>query len=331
MKSIPALRVALTSQCNLNCEYCPPGGENFFNVRKPLGTKRLLRILKVFHEIGFRQFGFTGGEPLLNKNILTISKECSRLKGTFLKLYTNGILLKSKIGLLKGINLIKLSLDTVNLKKYKEITGRDKLRDVLEGIDAARKNRLKVRINAVLTKKNYGEVLSLINFCCNKRIDLKILDLNCFDLPGYLAWRNIYKSTAVVVNHLVKENFDKAIIHTVGNYGIPMSEFKLDGISIRIKNSKNSSTYSPVCRDCKYFLCQEGLYQLTLTSDGRIKMCWHRPDINADLSLISEPEIKRTILHFLEKHYFSAERVFTQKQVFLGCFGTKGGHERKKN
>jgi len=330
-RGMPALRIALTSNCNLNCNYCPPKGENFCHVRNQIKTERLLKILNVFYEIGFRQFGFTGGEPLLNNHLSVILKERFRFKGIHLKLYTNGTLLKNKISILKEFDLIKLSLDSINRKKYQEITGKDKLEDILKGIQFAKKNKVKMRINTVLTQKNYDEIFNIIDFCRNNELDLKILDLNCFDKPGYLAWKDLYRTPSRIANFLEKKALSKRTIYTTGKYGIPMGEFCYEGISIRIKDTKHNSVYSPLCQNCRYFLCQEGLYHLTLTSDGKLKMCRHRPDIHMDLSQKTDSEIKESSLAFLKKHYLSAKRLFSQKQVFLGHFGTNGNYKRKKS
>jgi len=328
-KNFPALRVALTSQCNLNCEYCPPKGENFINVGKSLKTERLLNIFKIFYEIGFRQFGFTGGEPLLKKEMPIVLKECSKFKEKYLKLYTNGTLLKKNIDIVAGFDLVKLSLDSIDSEKYKELTGKDSLQDVLKAIELSKKNKIKVRVNTVLTKKNFDDIFDLINFCKHKGIDLKILDLNCFDVPGYSIWKTLYKSPSEIVEFLERKGLTKKIIYTAGNYGISMPEYEWNGISIRIKDTLGSSVYSPVCRDCEYFLCQEGLYHLTLTCDGKLKMCRHRSDIYADLNKKTDSEIRQNILDFLNKHYFSAERIYAQKQVFLDYFGKNDNYKRK--
>lgn len=292
-KRFPALRVALTTCCNLRCEYCPPKGENFINTKNDLSAKKLLSILNVFYEIGFRHFGFTGGEPLLRNDLHLILRECSKFQDSFLKLYTNGILLKERIEILRNLNLIKLSLDSIERNKYRKITGKEKLKSVLEGLESAIENKIKIRINAVLTQKNFDGMLNLIDFCCSKKIDLKILDLNCFDTPGHSIWRRLYKSPSEIAGLLERNGLTKRIIYTTGNYGIPMPEFRWNGTSIRIKDTKESSVYSPACKSCRYFLCQEGLYHLTLTSDGKLKMCRHRPDIYTDLSQKTDSEIKK--------------------------------------
>jgi len=317
----PGLRVALTSRCNLRCEYCPPRGENFAEVKKPIQREELFKILKIFYKIGFRQFGFTGGEPLLKKDLLIILKMFSKFEDKYLKLYTNGTLFKNKAKVLKEFDLIKLSLDSIDRTRYKELTGKDSLQDVLKTIELATINKTKLRINAVLTKKNYDGIFKLINFCREKKVDLKILDLNCFEIPGYQKWNELYISPSVITLQLEKLGLNKKTIYTTGNYGIPMAEFKWDGINIRVKDTKKSSMYSPICKKCKFYLCQEGLYHLTLTSDGKLKMCRHRSDIYVDLRNKKTSEIEEKIRYFLNKHYFLAKRIFSPKQVFLGYFG----------
>jgi len=329
VKNIPALRVVLTSNCNLNCIYCPPKGENFVNVGKPIQPERLLKILELFYEMGFRNIGFSGGEPLLNKDLPVILKNCFRFKDVYLKLYTNGIFLKKKGSILSKFELIKVSLDSINREKYKELTGDDRLDDVLEGIELAKKNKINIRINTVLTQRNYRGIFDLIDFCRKKQVDLKILDLNCFDFLGYSRWKELYISPSQIVRQLENLGLNKRTIYTTGNYGIPMLEFYCDGITIRIKDTKKNSVYAPVCKNCKYFLCQEGLYQLTFTSDGKLKMCKHRPDIYIDLNQRIGTETKRRISYFLNEHYFSAKRIFSKKQLFLGYFGTNGKRKRE--
>lgn len=319
---LPELRIALNRSCNLCCRYCPPNGENFADIRRPLKINELLRILGVFYQAGFRRFDFTGGEPLLNKGLPLILNYCRDFKTSRLKLYTNGVLIRDNIPVLKHFDVIKLGLDTVDRKKFKLITGRDDLGKVIEGIDIAVAKKIKIRINTVLTRLNHDEIAGLIKFCCDRKIDLKVLDLNCFDKPGYRIWKRFYQSPEGLVRFLEDSGSDKKTIYTTGNYGIPMLEFKYKKISIRVKDSRKSSTYPLICKDCKYFLCQEGLYHLTLTSDARIKMCKHRPDISFDLSeVFDDAGIRSTIMNFTKANFFRSKRVFQDKQVFTGRFG----------
>lgn len=318
---IPALRVVLTSQCNLRCEYCPPNGENFSTVGSKISSKKLLSLLEIFYKIGFRQFGFTGGDPFLRNDFSEFLSACKNYKNAELRLYTNGVLLKRKAHLLEGIGLIKLGLDTLDAKKFKQITGSNNHKDVFDGIEAAKSNGIKIRVNAVLIKRNVHEIFDLVNFCSKNKLDLKILDLNCYDFPGYDLWRSLYENPAKIIEALDRLTLPKCYIQTVGGYGIPMPEYFYKGIYVRIKDTHKETTFAPICYKCPYFPCQEGLYHLTLTVDGCLKMCRHRPDLFVDLSSKNTLEAEENIKDFLEKYYYSVERLFVKKQVFQGYFG----------
>ena len=84
-----------------------------------------------------------------------------------------------------------------------------------------------------------------------------------------------------------------------------MYEFIYGDIKIRVKNSKQGSTYSQICKKCKYFknkLCQEGLYNLVLTTDGMLRMCKHRLDISLDVSDKPRNEIKNDLEKMFENY-----------------------------
>ncbi|MBU0547293.1 MAG: radical SAM protein [Candidatus Omnitrophica bacterium] len=323
-KKIPELRIALNYECTLKCNYCPPQGENFIGTKNIMRRGKLLEIISAFYDIGLRKIGFTGGEPLLSKNLPFIIRGCSDFNKAYLKLYTNGVLLSQNEKILKRIDMVKISLDTVNRKRFLEITGKDRLGDVLQGIHMAREDNIKIRINTVLSKYNYNDMTELMDFCRFNEINLKILDMNCFEAPGYLFWKKAYRSPQGIASSLECRGLKKRIIYTTGNYGIPMSEYSWGKISIRIKDTSNASVYSPVCKSCGYFPCQEGLYHLTLTCNGHLKICRHRPDIYKDLSSKNKFEIKNNILDFLSSHYFTARRLSCAKQVFFGHFGKNG-------
>ena len=319
---MPALRIAVTPECNLFCEYCPPGGENFFDCDRPIKPEKLSKVLNICYEIGFRQFGFTGGEPLLEKRLNKIIKVLLPYKGLHLKLYTNGTLISKKsISMLKNFDLIKISLDTLDRSIYREITGQDKLQDVLRGVSLLRKNRIPLRINTVLTKRNYKEIPELTSYCYNNKASLKILDLNCFGNLGYVKWKSLYVSPKSIINFFSKSGFKHRTIYTQGHYGIAMPEFYQDGFSVRIKDTAESSVYSADCLGCKYFLCQEGIYHLTITYNGKMKICRHRSDISIDLKKIKDSDLKQEIIKFINRHFILSERTISPKQVFLGYFG----------
>lgn len=253
--NIPALRVVLTSACNLRCGYCPPNGENFSTVESELPLKKLFSILEAFYCLGIRQFGFTGGDPLLRKDFCEVVDFISNFKNTMLKIYTNGVLLKKKIRTVQKFDLIKLGLNTIDKDKFRQISGSNSYEDVLAGISEAKNKGIKIRINTVLTKENAGESFDIINFCAKNNLDLKILDLNCYDAPGYTKWKLLYESPEKIIKEL-NGRYSRRNILTVGGYGIPMFEYYYRGIFVRLKDTHLETTFAPVCYSCDYFPCQ---------------------------------------------------------------------------
>ncbi len=325
---LPGLRVALTAECNLNCEYCSPGGECYLASNSQLKKEELLKILKVASDIGISYIVFSGGEPLLEKNkLIEVTRELLGHNPSLnLRLSTNGVRLKQNLGELKKIKFRKaiISLDSINRQKFNKITGHDLLEKVLEGIDSVQKV-FPLRINVVLTKKNYSGIWDLIDYCITKKIDLKILDLNYFRIPGKEYWTQNYQSTQDLIKKLRSLSTSENVVYGPGGYGIPMIEFKVDGIKIRVKDSTKGTTYSSACENCELYpekshkhYCQEGLYEMFLSSGGKLRTCKHRSDLCVNFSKINlnnEDEIRAgfsKVLDYYKGVYFVSEEDLNQ-------------------
>jgi len=186
VKNLPALRVGITPDCNLHCLYCPPHGDNFSVVDDSLSIKELLNILEISYTKGIRIFKITGGEPLLAiEKLRSILNLLSSKKQADVSITTNGILLKKYVNFLSKYNLskVRVSLDTIDKQEFKKITGVDGFENVVEGIRAAKKAGISIRVNAVIMKRN-SDIKALIDFCNKEGIDIKLFDMNYFDEPG---------------------------------------------------------------------------------------------------------------------------------------------------
>lgn len=184
-REINYLRISLTQKCNLNCLYC--GSE------KPdtdeLTVDEIEKIVRVFASLKITKVRLTGGEPLLREDICEIAsriKEIPEIKKIVVT--TNGIGLSQKAEVLKqaGISAINISLDTLDRERYKKLTGRDSLLEVLSGIDKALEVGLHpVRINSVLIKgQNDDEAGDLINLARDKDVDVRFIELMPFSKAG---------------------------------------------------------------------------------------------------------------------------------------------------
>ena len=150
------LRISLTDKCNLRCTYCMPAeGLPFLAGPKLLTREEIARLARIaVHELGVRQIRFTGGEPLLRKDLVEIIEDCAALEPRpEISLTTNAIGLKSRAEALAaaGLDRVNVSLDSICAETFATITRRPFLNRVLEGIDELRTVGLeRTKINAVL-------------------------------------------------------------------------------------------------------------------------------------------------------------------------------------
>jgi len=151
------LRISITDRCNLRCIYCVPYG---FIPKLPhkeiLSYEEILHIVRISVGLGISKVRITGGEPLVRKGVYGFLKRLTKIEGLFdISLTTNGVFLKDNINKIKsaGIKRINISLDTLNRKKYRKITGYDFFDQVWEGIELAHKMGFDpVKLNVVPLK-----------------------------------------------------------------------------------------------------------------------------------------------------------------------------------
>ena len=183
-REINYLRISVTDRCDLRCVYCMKEKMTFLPKKEILTLEEIERLCDNFIELGVRKIRLTGGEPLVRKNIIKlINKLNLKLDNTNLKeitLTTNGSLLSNFAKQLKenGIKRINISLDTLIEQKYKKITKFGSLKKVLNGIDKAQKNNIKIKINTVAIKDfNEDEFINLIEWSNKKNIDLTFIEV----------------------------------------------------------------------------------------------------------------------------------------------------------
>ncbi len=153
------LRVSLTERCNLRCTYCMPReGIKLTPDDKLLTKMEIIHLLKLFVKAGINKIRFTGGEPLLYKDLLELVRKTKEMGIDHIGITTNGITLSQKLEDLAsaGLSHINISLDTLDSNTFKSVTRRNGLNAVRKGIRAAvdagyaREGRLK--INCVVMK-----------------------------------------------------------------------------------------------------------------------------------------------------------------------------------
>lgn len=169
-RRISYLRLSVTDRCDLRCAYCMPRDMTFLPRREVLSLEELHRLALAFIDRGVNRIRLTGGEPLVRRDVIELVRALGRRIGDGLDeltLTTNGTQLAQFADELAaaGIRRINVSLDTLDRASFAELTGSDRLPQVLVGIAAAQAAGIAVKLNVVA-----------------------LAGINDRDLPGIIAW-----------------------------------------------------------------------------------------------------------------------------------------------
>jgi cyclic pyranopterin phosphate synthase len=182
-RHVSYLRVSVTDRCDFRCVYCMSEHMTFLPKKDLLTLEELDRLCSAFVAKGVRKLRITGGEPLVRKDIMTLFRSLGRHLETGaleeLTLTTNGSQLAKYAGDLKsaGVRRINVSIDTLDPIKFKAITRWGDLAVVLDGLKAAERAGLAIKINAVALKGvNEDEIDDLIRFAHGRGADLTLIE-----------------------------------------------------------------------------------------------------------------------------------------------------------
>lgn len=166
-RPISYLRISVTDRCNLRCIYCmPEEGVAWRPHDEVLRYEEIETIVRAAAELGISKIRLTGGEPLVRQGIGDLVSKIAGIPGIDdLAMTTNGVLLVQYARVLAdaGLHRVNVSLDTLDPQRFRTITRRGELSDVLTGIEAAREAGLKpIKINTVVIRGlNEDEVADL--------------------------------------------------------------------------------------------------------------------------------------------------------------------------
>lgn len=180
-REITYLRISVTDRCNLRCVYCmPEEGVECLSHSDLLSFEEIADFVKCAVSMGINKVRLTGGEPLVRKGIVDLVRMIKEIDGVKdLSMTTNAVLLKQFAKLLKDAGLMRLniSLDTLDREKFKAISRRDFLPQVLEGIDEAIKCGYdKIKLNCVVEKsRNEPNALEVAAYAKEKGLDARFI------------------------------------------------------------------------------------------------------------------------------------------------------------
>jgi cyclic pyranopterin phosphate synthase len=261
------LRVSLTDRCNLRCAYCmPPEGLDWLPTPEVLTGEEIVRLITIGVEtLGIREVRFTGGEPLLRRDLADIIAATAALDPRpDISLTTNGIGLDRRAAGLKaaGLDRINVSLDTLRPEVFRKLTRRDRLDDVLTGLAAAAAAGLTpVKINAVLMRDlNDDEAPELLAYCLERGYELRFIEQ--MPLDAQHGWKRTEMVTSGEVLASLSAAFEISDDIERSRGAAPAETFLVNGGPARV--GVIAAVTRPFCGACD---------RVRLTADGQIRNC----------------------------------------------------------
>ena len=260
------LRLSVTDRCNIRCFYCMPEKDVKFQPREQLLTfEEIERFVRVAVNLGIRKLRITGGEPLVRKNLSTLVRKLAAIDGIEdLALTTNGVLLAEQAEELydAGLRRINVHLDTLDRERFQQITRRDELDKVLEGIETARRLGYgPIKINAVAVKNLVEpDIVPLARYGCERGIEIRYIEFMPLDAQG--LWERGRVLLAEDILAMLEREIGPLVEVPDRDPRAPATEYRFaDGIG---GVGLIASVSRPFCLNCN---------RIRLTSDGKLRYC----------------------------------------------------------
>ena len=266
-RTFPYIRLSITDVCNFKCGYCLPNGYQIdkSDNRKFLHLEEIKRLAKVFSKLGVSKIRLTGGEPTVRKDFFDIIKILKNEAGIKkVVITTNGYHLDRKAKMLVecGLNGINISIDSLDRNIFKNITGHDRLPEILNGIKNLQDLYFEnIKINAVLLNginSSDKDFENWAEFIKENKVSLRYIELmQTGDNLDY--FKKYHVSSKIFKEYLNKNNW---IYQTLGKDAGP----SLNYINPEYKGKFGIiAPYSKdFCRSCN---------RLRITSRGDLRLC----------------------------------------------------------
>lgn len=260
------LRVSLTDRCNLRCSYCMPAeGLDWLPGEQVLTDDEVVRLITVAVErLGVREVRFTGGEPLLRRGLPDIVRRTAALEPRpETSITTNALGLTRTAHALAeaGLDRVNVSLDTVRREDFATITRRDRLHDVVAGLEAASAAGLgPVKVNAVLMRGiNDTQAPELLRWCLARGYHLRFIEQMPLDAQHQWSREEMITAEEIFAS-LNSEFLLEPAQEPRGS--APAELFTVNGGPGTV--GVIASVTRPFCGDCD---------RVRLTADGQVRNC----------------------------------------------------------
>jgi GTP 3',8-cyclase len=260
------LRVSVTDRCNIRCFYCMPETDVKFERREQLlSFEDIERFVSIAARLGVRKVRLTGGEPLVRKNISTLVRKLAAVEGIEdLALTTNGVLLAQQAEELyeAGLRRINVHLDTLDRARFKQITRRDDLDRVIDGIETCRRLGYgPIKINVVAVKNLMEpDIVPLARFGRERDIEIRYIEFMPLDSQGLWERGRVLLADDIIA--MLEREIGPLEEIPDGDPRAPATEYRFaDGIG---RVGFIASVSRPFCLNCN---------RLRITADGHLRYC----------------------------------------------------------
>lgn len=264
-RHVSDLRVSLTDRCNFKCVYCH--NEGLGDTRGPadahegeMRTHEVVRLLRIAREFDITRVKFTGGEPMLRRDLEDIVRGVSPFMEV--SLTTNGSLLAGRAQGLKdaGLARVNVSIDTLDARHFRAVR-RGTLEPVLAGLEAALAAGLApVKINTVLMDETLGELPELVDFVAQRDgLQLQLIEvmpeIRTDMAPRRVALDKVRAWLAERTAHVEQRSMHHRNVYHLEN-----------GASVELVDPVGNAEF---CANC---------HRVRVTHDGQLKGCLNRLD-----------------------------------------------------
>ncbi len=272
-RRIDYLRVSVTDRCNYRCFYCiPPEGVETAERSEFLSYEELSRLIGLFSKLGVSKVRFTGGEPLIRRDMVKLVQQVGVLPGIRdLSLSTNAHLLERHARQLHeaGISRVNISLDTLDPAIFSRITRGGELAQVLRGIDAALEVGMHpVKLNMVIMKGiNDHEIEQMLDFAIGRGADLRFIETMPIGDAGREGSASHYYPANKVLERIRKRCGEELIAVKGAKGAGPARYYQIGSGPVRV------GVISAISRH----FC-EGCNRVRLTAKGELVLCLGQED-----------------------------------------------------
>jgi len=259
------LRISVTDRCNFRCRYCmPPEGLPWMPKEQILTFEEIARLTTILVESGVDSIKVTGGEPLVRRDVPKLVRMIRAIDSQLdISITTNGFLLAKHAAELKsaGLDRVTVSCDSLVKHRFAEMTLRDALEEVLEGLAvSAALGLTPVKINTVVIKNhNEDEAVDFARLARDTGYEVRFIEYMPLDA------QDEWSADGVVPGAEIIERIQAvyALVPDTDEQPEPATPYRFaDGAPGRV--GIIPSVTQPFCDSCN---------RLRLTADGQLRAC----------------------------------------------------------